>query len=532
MNKYVWIQALSFVVRLLTVAGCIGSVAPPWASAHPDVFMESKVSFVFSEASLKAVSVEFVFEKFYSQRAWAQVDGDHDGQLSPFELELCEELLRFGADQLSAMVFLWLDDQPFTPSTPPSFSLVQTNRTLGASVLIPCDIPLGTTSRRIAFCIYDDTSYVRITPSKDGFLQLVHAEPFDVTVDPPAPCLRIELDPTGPMNPAFAMPEPMEVVLHIRQDPQAADAVAATGASDASAHSDRPDGAIEVVSFAPASADKGLTERILDAQERAKDWLADLSDEYRTRGTSRALALMLLAAFVFGVVHAAGPGHGKTIAVSYLITQKATLRSALVLGVLLPFLHSGSGALLAMVMHGLVGLAARGGATNTARIAGELLSYSLVMGLGFVLFILALRDGLHHRREDMHPGEAEQQASGSPSRFRSPLLMALVMGAFPCPVSIIILEIFLPQGAVLIGLWVVFAQALGMAVTITSICCVVGLGTSGLSWLFGRDHPFVRRAHAVLAVVGAILVFLLGALFLWGGLARYGIRPTVLFGGG
>src|SRR5215470_121970 len=48
----------------------------------------------------------------------------------------------------------------------------------------------------------------------------------------------------------------------------------------------------------------------------------------------------LLAAFVFGAVHALSPGHGKTLVAAYLVGARGTPKHAIFLGLMVTFTHT------------------------------------------------------------------------------------------------------------------------------------------------------------------------------------------------
>ncbi|MEI9985699.1 MAG: hypothetical protein WDN69_22465 [Aliidongia sp.] len=52
----------------------------------------------------------------------------------------------------------------------------------------------------------------------------------------------------------------------------------------------------------------------------------------RDTGSPAALLTVLAIAFLWGVLHAAGPGHGKSLVAAYLVTTDARWTSGIVLG--------------------------------------------------------------------------------------------------------------------------------------------------------------------------------------------------------
>ena len=100
-----------------------------------------------------------------------------------------------------------------------------------------------------------------------------------------------------------------------------------------------------------------------------------------------ALALAALS-FVYGILHAVGPGHGKAIISSYVVANEETVRR----GVLISFIAAGLQALTAIVLVGvlLIGLNATGLQVNAWSNYLESVSYALIAGVGLYLLVTQL----------------------------------------------------------------------------------------------------------------------------------------------
>ncbi|MFX8381727.1 hypothetical protein ABTL77_20215, partial [Acinetobacter baumannii] len=74
--------------------------------------------------------------------------------------------------------------------------------------------------------------------------------------------------------------------------------------------------------------------------------------DWQTGGSGTALALILGLSFLYGVVHAAGPGHGKTVVASYLVSRRETVMRGLMIGSAISLIQ----AVVAIVLVGILGV--------------------------------------------------------------------------------------------------------------------------------------------------------------------------------
>ena len=65
-----------------------------------------------------------------------------------------------------------------------------------------------------------------------------------------------------------------------------------------------------------------------------KKYLIDIQN-----GNTLALVFLLMASFIYGVIHAFGPGHGKALAFSYFSSQKSSFFEAFVISLVTAFIH-------------------------------------------------------------------------------------------------------------------------------------------------------------------------------------------------
>jgi nickel/cobalt exporter len=271
-----------------------------------------------------------------------------------------------------------------------------------------------------------------------------------------------------------------------------------------------------------------------------------LSGLIRAAKADGSAAYMLLGiSFLYGIFHAAGPGHGKAVISSYLIANDETWRR----GVVLSF---ASAILQALTAIAIVGIAAvLLGATakvmgDTVRVI-ETVSYALIILIGLRLLWVKGRSFWHlwrgephghhhdhghahthhheHGHDHHHHGEEEASAWGhahapEPQELKGPhwlkrgLAAIVAVGLRPCSGAIIVLVFALAQGLFWIGVASTFVMGLGTAITVAAVA-TLAVGARGFAGRIAKSKPgagllIVRgletAAAAAIIVLGAALL--------------------------
>ena len=269
-----------------------------------------------------------------------------------------------------------------------------------------------------------------------------------------------------------------------------------------------------------------------------------------------AAALSLSAiSFVYGVLHAAGPGHGKAIISSYVLANRQTVRR----GIALSFLAALFQACSAILLVGLLVLLIKATSMQmrSAEWTIEIVSWALVALVGVWLLyrelkpILAARTKTHdhgqphsdahahaqahdhsHQHEHVHgPGCGHDHAHetahvhdancghahmpepsqlAGPWSWRRAIGLAMTVGIRPCSGAILVLLFALSQGLLWAGVLATFVMALGTALTVSALAALaVGSRDAALLWA-GADSPWAWRLQTGVGLVGAALVIGLG----------------------
>jgi ABC-type nickel/cobalt efflux system permease component RcnA len=207
------------------------------------------------------------------------------------------------------------------------------------------------------------------------------------------------------------------------------------------------------------------------------------------QGSPWAVAVAMVAAVLFGALHALMPGHGKTVLFSYHLGQKGSLAASIANGAILALTHVGLAVVLVLAGFAVISKAfAVGGRTPQFETASGVL---IVLIGAFLLWQAATR------HEHAHAGDGRT--------------LAFVTGLIPCPLTTFILSYALARGLLAAGLAVTAAMAAGMVVTIGAVAVIATLSRGRLLSLLARTEGFRDVLGRVLEVGGAILVLLFGA---------------------
>lgn len=231
---------------------------------------------------------------------------------------------------------------------------------------------------------------------------------------------------------------------------------------------------------------------IFEEQARFHRLLTGALGALRDREGGAALAAsatLVGASFLYGVFHAAGPGHGKAVIGTYLLTQRRQLRRGIALAVASSFCQ---GLVALLLVYGLIGLA--GWLPRDSGLAvswSERLSFALVAGVGLLLALRALRalwrrgraspaaEAAQEHRHAHHHGGAEgcPACAHGPSAaelaragdWRSGLGIVLSVGLRPCSGALVVLVFARASGLDAAGIAAVAAVSAGTAITVSAL---------------------------------------------------------------
>ncbi|MEI7806120.1 MAG: nickel/cobalt transporter [Hyphomicrobiales bacterium] len=299
---------------------------------------------------------------------------------------------------------------------------------------------------------------------------------------------------------------------------------------------------------APPPEAGGFTGWILEKQA---EFYRAMSGTIRAAKTDGSAAFTLLGiSFLYGIFHAAGPGHGKAVISSYMVANDETWRRGIVLSFASALLQAFTAILIVGIAAALLGATAKmmGDAVRVI----EIVSYSLIALVGARLlwvkgraFVSAWRGkpaaqqhdhhdhghhhghdhhGHHHHGEEdasawSHAHGPEPQELAGPGGWKRGLSAIVAVGLRPCSGAILVLVFALAQGIFWTGVGATLVMGLGTAITVAAIA-TLAVGARGLAARFAKAKPGAGiLALRGLEAAAAAVVMAFGLLLLTGYLA-------------
>jgi len=232
--------------------------------------------------------------------------------------------------------------------------------------------------------------------------------------------------------------------------------------------------------------------QIIESQRFLHQQLADYIDKWSQNGSYKELFLILFFSFLYGIIHAIGPGHRKTVIFSFYVTRKAHALEPLLVSFVLAFSHGGIALVLAFIFKGVAG--AMSVNTNDASIYLEGFSFILLIFLSFFSILHVIFDHLgKHKHNEEISGKLRLSA-------------VLLSGLYPCPAALLILVLTFALNIVTLGVLAIFVMSFGMCIPITA--------SGYLAWL-GRKSLFSKLRNKKIASYISVALELLGYVFLF-----------------
>ena len=221
-------------------------------------------------------------------------------------------------------------------------------------------------------------------------------------------------------------------------------------------------------------------------------------------------------AFLYGVLHAIGPGHGKLVISSLFLAREARLGTAVAVSGAVSFLQTASAIAIVSVVTLALGRSGFDVFRDSRRI--ELVSYGLIAVIGLAMLVAAVRELWGHRHEESGPAEGRsggELAPGGPGG-RVPLGLVLATGLTPCASAVIILLFALGQGVFLVGIAASAVMAVGMGLTVSLVGILAVLARRGTVRAVSSSRGIAPWVKGMLGVLGAAAIACLGLVLFLG----------------
>jgi nickel/cobalt exporter len=309
---------------------------------------------------------------------------------------------------------------------------------------------------------------------------------------------------------------------------------------------------------------------VLAQQARINRELAGAVRQMKTGNVLDATLLLAFLSFTYGVLHAAGPGHGKAVISSYVLANEKTVKR----GIMLSFLSAFIQALSAIAIVGVLAIALRATSLEISATERwiETISWGFVALVGIWLLYSQISKlfarpakaaGAHnhgqaevsasapvhagcgcghdhshdqghahthsssydaHTHSHAHHHDADGACCGHAHMpdpkdleghlsWSKALAIAFSVGIRPCTGAILVMIFAMSQGLLIAGVFATFAMALGTAITV-SVLASLAVGSRELATrLAGGEGRAAGAVAAGIGILGSMLVFLMGAAF-------------------
>ena len=258
--------------------------------------------------------------------------------------------------------------------------------------------------------------------------------------------------------------------------------------------------------------------QLIDIQRQMVRELGRYMADIKEGSGTAAIWIGIWFAFIYGAVHAVGPGHGKLVVASYFVGREAKVWRGIAMGFQIAVTH----VVAAVIMVWLVDISFRHfiGGSPAQSIWIRIVSYGVIALIGIYMLGHAIRNawmakrfGFHHlNNSDHHHHHASKNDSHD---LRQQSFLALIAGFVPCTGAVLVMLFALANGIVGAGVILVAAISVGMALTMSAFGVFSILFRRLVMNFLGSNSLGAAIASSILEHLGGLLILLVGLSFLF-----------------
>ena len=220
---------------------------------------------------------------------------------------------------------------------------------------------------------------------------------------------------------------------------------------------------------------------------------SEISQLFRELKTTNSLSTTLMIygfSFIYGIIHAVGPGHGKLLVSAYLLKKEYSYKKAFKLGYMISAIHTLSALIITLSIYYIFESRIKKSFAEATEITG------IIAGVVIILI------GIYLTYTDWKERQLEEEDNSDLSK--SDFSIALSAGIVPCPgvMTILIFSAIISQ--IYVGIISAILMSIGMGLTISVVGLISTKGKTIVS----------PKVGDILSILSSILIIILGVLIL------------------
>jgi len=256
--------------------------------------------------------------------------------------------------------------------------------------------------------------------------------------------------------------------------------------------------------------DSNLWDKFVTLNRHIQAKVARLIKTMKANFSLATLFLIIFLSTGYGIVHAAGPGHGKTLVVSYFLDNGRNHKDAALMSLVVATTHTGSAFLIATIFQVILASVPGNEAQFTIRNIFMTGSGSLIILIGLYQLINKFFPKLKFKKKKKETKNEEK---------KSIIAIGMAAGVVPCPLSMAIMFLAISLKIYYIGVIAILGMSIGMALLLYLIGSLTIKSKSKLTDKMNKKSTMQKLFTKGLSIASATLIIVFGIIIMSGGYA-------------
>ncbi|MBN2401840.1 MAG: hypothetical protein JXN64_05525 [Spirochaetes bacterium] len=255
---------------------------------------------------------------------------------------------------------------------------------------------------------------------------------------------------------------------------------------------------------APPPVASGGTGPFTDLQFEYRDKIAGLLRQIKSGDSGDLIIIFIAASFMYGLFHAMGPGHRKTVIFSLFLSRKARLPEPAAAGFLSAGIHAGVSIFIIL----LIWLVQK----TIASLSGTDRVYIYMEGFTFLALVIIAVSFIAARALSLFAKKEQLPSDNKKAKLYS---VIIVTSLVPCPGVTMVLLLSIYLDLIAAGIAGVIAMSLGMGIVISVSGYIAYAGRETLFARIKQNKTRLARIAAILEIASYSIILLFSAYMAW-----------------